>query len=356
MTAAPLPPPDEEEDRIRALERYEVLDTPREAAFDRITTLASTALDAPIVLISLVDSTRSWLKSCVGVPDGESPREIAFCSHTVCGNDLLIVPDALNDSRFADNPFVVDEPHIRFYAGAPLKTPGGANVGTLCIIDTRPREFSVSQKKVLSDLAGLVVRELEQRKADNADPLTGAFDGRQFLLHGRSEWRRAKAYNRSLAVLVADLDDFEAIDATYGFEASDLALMGISAACAEGLRHQDIWARLDRTRFAALLVDANMASAIALAERMREKIESRIFPTGDDAFSMTASIGVVVRRASAASLEEALAEAESAQQVAREHGGNRFELSRDGDMISTTCPDPDLPENLLKPDKTQAAG
>ncbi|WP_218048856.1 hybrid sensor histidine kinase/response regulator [Curvivirga aplysinae] len=153
-----------EQNRLNALHKYQVLDTPHEQAFDRLTELASSFYQSPIALISLVDSERQWFKSRVGIDAEETPREIAFCHHAIKNDDTFIVQNASTDSRFAENPLVTGDPNIRFYAGAPLKTPDGYNIGTLCIIDSKPHpEFQNTDAKQLELLASIVVSELELR-------------------------------------------------------------------------------------------------------------------------------------------------------------------------------------------------
>ena len=157
-----------EQQRITALKRYAVLDTPPEEVFDRITRLASAFLDVPIALISLVDDSRQWFKSRVGLAAEQTNRDISFCTHTILTDELMIVPDTRLDERFCQSPLVQGAPHIAFYAGAPLKSSDGHNLGTLCAIDTIPRSLNDQQKLILQDLADMAMDALELRLA-NAD-------------------------------------------------------------------------------------------------------------------------------------------------------------------------------------------
>src|SRR6476646_4040326 len=164
---APLVPlPANEAERLAALRRYNILDTPPEAAFDRITALAARLFKVPTALVSLVDESRAWFKSCYGFNQPEVPRGDSICSLALLYAEVLVVPDARQDDRFACNPFVQREAGLRFYAGAPLLTPEGFNLGTLCLLDTKPGPaMSDEQKNILTDLAAIVVDELELRRA-----------------------------------------------------------------------------------------------------------------------------------------------------------------------------------------------
>jgi len=157
--------PADEERRLLALRQSGVLDTEPEERFDRYTRIAAALFDVPIALVSLVDRDRQWFKSRWGVDAGETDRDLAFCAHTILGNDVMQVPDALADDRFADNPLVSGEPRVRFYAGAPLSLGDGSPIGTLCVADHRARNLDQSQLQLLSDLSKLVERELQKNLA-----------------------------------------------------------------------------------------------------------------------------------------------------------------------------------------------
>src|SRR5437899_115321 len=160
--SAPIPL--NEVKRLKVLWQYDVLDTVPEEVFDDLTELAARICEAPIALITLVDENRQWFKSKVGVSINETSRDISFCSHAIGQSDLFIVPDATLDKRFAKNPLVTSDPKIRFYAGAPLITPDGHTLGTLCVIDKVPRELRPDQKQALRVLARHVMTQLELRR------------------------------------------------------------------------------------------------------------------------------------------------------------------------------------------------
>ncbi len=213
---APLPP--DEAERLAALRSYDVLDTPPEAAFDDLTALAAQICQVPAGFITLVDETRQWYKSAIGTTDAETPREISFCSHALLQpGELLEVPDARLDARFADNPMVTSDPHIRFYAGAPLVTPDGFALGTLCVVDSKPRVLTSEQASALRVLSKQVVTQLELRR--NAHELKAEVDRRQqmetrlrsqneFLENGEQEKSRMLALaENSRTALLSVLED-----------------------------------------------------------------------------------------------------------------------------------------------------
>jgi len=152
-----------EQARLAALRRYAVMDTPPEEAFDRLVQMASRTLGAPAALMTLLDADRQWFKASVGWDAEETPREFAFCGHNLMDTDVLVVPDLTADARFADNPYVAGDPGLRFYAGAPLCTPDGFILGSICVLDTAPRTLTSADVETLQDLAALAVEELERR-------------------------------------------------------------------------------------------------------------------------------------------------------------------------------------------------
>ncbi|HXE34394.1 MAG TPA: GAF domain-containing protein [Verrucomicrobiae bacterium] len=160
----PVTKPLNEPARLAALERYAILDTDPEDSFDDLTRLASFICKTPVALISLIDDNRQWFKSRVGVAVSETPREVAFCSTAILQSEIFVVPDALQDERFRNNPFVVADPHIRFYAGAPLINEDGYALGTICIVDQTPRELTPEQRDALKTLSRLVLAQMEFRR------------------------------------------------------------------------------------------------------------------------------------------------------------------------------------------------
>ena len=153
----------EEEKRLQALRRYKVLDTEAESVYDALTKLASYVCGTPISLVSLIDADRQWSKSQHGINAGSVPRDISFCTHAIENDEILYISDATKDPRFASNPLVIEEPNIRFYAGAPLKAPCGSILGTICVVDFKPRELNEQQLDALSTISKQVIDQFELR-------------------------------------------------------------------------------------------------------------------------------------------------------------------------------------------------
>lgn len=186
MKTAPIP--QNEARRLKVLWQYEVLDTVPEEIFDDLSELAGTICDAPISLISLVDESRQWFKARTGISAQETSRDISFCAHAILQPGLFIVPDATQDERFKDNPLVTGEANVKFYAGAPLITPDGYALGTLCVLDNKPRELRPEQLKALRLLARIVVSQLELRR--HTKELAKSREDTQFLRHELEKTRQ----------------------------------------------------------------------------------------------------------------------------------------------------------------------
>lgn len=226
-TGAPgsaAPRPLNEADRVAALEAYRILDSDPEQAYDDIVELAAAICDVPAAYISFIDRDRQWLKASVGVEDDEFPRDDAICAHTILAPDPVIVEDLTRDPRFRDSPFVATENGLRFYAGAPLVTPEGHGIGSLCVVDVKPRMLTGDQTRTLSSLAQLVMRELELRRT--ADRLSGILARVRVLAEhvpvcaGCGAMRNDDAYWERLETFLAE-------------EAGSLVTHGICPDCAE---------------------------------------------------------------------------------------------------------------------------
>lgn len=284
-------PPSDEPARLAALQRYEVLDTRPETGFDQITHLLKTLLKVPITAISLIDDNRQWFKSKQGLSVCETRRDISFCTHTIQQSTPTIVPDARSDLRFKSSPLVTGDPHIRSYAGVPLITPDGYRVGSLCAIDTKPRDFSVEEIDLLCQLAGIVIQQLELRRIAAVDALTGAMTRSAFSVEAQSAisiWNRHRIES---ALIVFDLDHFKRVNDKHGHGMGDEVLKTVSANLAASLRPTDSFGRLGGEEFAVLLIGADLHEAVAAAERIRTLIEQTSFASNSQ-LRITASFGI----------------------------------------------------------------
>lgn len=270
MPAAPAPP--NESERIRSLRALEVLDTPAEERFDRLTRLARRLFDVPIAAVSLVDTDRQWFKSEVGLDMEETPREQSFCAHAILDENVMIVPDATRDPRFEDNPLVREAPGIRFYAGAPVRAPDGSALGTLCVIGHEPREFDPDDATALRDLADMVEQELKAFTLATMDDLTGLTNRRGFHALAGQSLAVARRTERPLTLLLVDLDNFKEINDTLGHAAGDAALRTFADCLLQSFRESDVVARLGGDEFCVLMSGSTEGDA----ERPLEELERRL--------------------------------------------------------------------------------
>jgi diguanylate cyclase (GGDEF)-like protein len=325
MPAAPLPP--DEAERLACLRACDVLDTAAEEAFTRLARFAGRLAGTPIALVSLIDADRQWFKARVGLDVDETPRDRAFCAHAILRpGEPLIVPDALKDSRFADNPLVTGAPGIRFYAGVPLVTEDGHALGTLCVIDRVPRELQPEQVEALTLLAGTVSTSLELRRAMRraqqlamTDALTGLGNRPAFLDRLDGAVTRLRRAEEPFTLAYLDLDGFKRVNDVHGHPVGDELLREVAAGFAQCLRRQDFAARIGGDEFAALLGGA-AAEGPALAERLRLAIKERMDARG---WPVTASIGLVAFHAAPDDVTEALSAADELMYRAKAAGKNR---------------------------------
>ncbi len=332
MPAIPAPLPANETLRRAALENYAVLDTPPEQAYDDLARIAAQICGAPICLVSLVDEARQWFKARVGIEAVETPRDVAFCAHAILQRDVFEVPDARLDPRFADNPLVTAAPSIRFYAGAPLVTPDNFALGTLCVIDRKPRRLNETQREGLAALSRQVVAQLELRRnlaslsAANVrlealattDPLTGLKNVRAFREFLEEEFTRAIHASEPLSVILLDVDHFKSYNDAYGHPAGDAALRKVAQALKLVTRRGDLVARYGGEEFVVALPNTSHRRAYMMAERLRETIAGETWPLRP----VTASLGVASLPASVAGPQSLVDLADQALYVSKAQGRN----------------------------------
>lgn len=247
----------DEQARLETLRSLSILDTPPEERFDRLTRMAKRLFGVPIALVSLVDGNRQWFKSCFGLSVSETSRDISFCGHAILGNDLFIVPDTTTDERFSDNPLVLNDPYIRFYAGCPLRAPNGSKLGTLCIIDRQPRSFGKDELEALIDLASMVERELAAVQMATLDELTAISNRRGFIMLAQHSLHLCIRQKLSASLVFVDLDKFKVINDTFGHAEGDRALIAFAEQMKTTCRDSDIFARLGGDEFAMLLINSS---------------------------------------------------------------------------------------------------
>ncbi len=320
--------------RLAALHRYNVLDTAPEESFDRITRVAKSALQMPIVLVSLVDADRQWFKSRQGLDTIETPRDVSFCTHTIKRNEPMMIKDALKDERFRHSPLVTDEPNIRFYLGIPLTSPDGYNIGALCAIDRKPRDLLSVEIELLRDLARLVVDELELRQIAITDSLTGAQTRRSFELDVEKEMDRSRRYNRPASLIVLDLDHFKRVNDANGHAAGDAVLQAVVSRCKASLRSNDVLGRLGGEEFAILLPETDLEQALQVAEKLRVRTSEAPIQFGNRNIQVTASFGVTELDKHDAKVETPLDRADAALYGAKNDGRDRVSHLMAGRPVS----------------------
>jgi diguanylate cyclase (GGDEF)-like protein len=326
MAYPDYPVPHDELQRLRDLERQGVLDHPGDEHFDRLVGLTATVLEAPIALISLVDRDRQWFLAHHGLDAKQTPRSMAFCAHAIAGDETLVVADASEDQRFNTNPLVTGEPRIRFYAGAPLQSRDGHNLGTLCVIDRQPRQLQPGQVTLLEDLAQLVLRELELRRELTLNPLTGLANRASFLEQAVPELARAQGGQVSLALLALELDQFSQVRMRWGQEASDRALQDVAACLRAQHRPQDLLAQIGDQAFAILMVDVDQTAAMERAEAIRTGISELGGVFRSSGYQLSVSGGLTLLAPQDQSPQELLLRAERALFLAQGNGHNQIAL------------------------------
>lgn len=265
------PKPVNEASRLRALHDLDLLDTRPQERFDRFTRLAARSFRMPIALITLVDEKRQWFLSRQGLDAVQTSREASFCGHTILEAEVMVVPDAIADERFADNPLVIDDPQIRFYAGCPIAAPDGSRIGTLCLIDRQPRSLDDDDVALLRDLARMVEDDIAIHALATIDCLTGLSNRRGFDLLACRTLRLCKRLSRPASLLFIDIDEFKTVNDTLGHDAGDRTLRAFADLLIDGFRDSDVIGRLGGDEFCVLLADSSTSKAPA--ERLQRVLE-----------------------------------------------------------------------------------
>jgi diguanylate cyclase (GGDEF)-like protein len=312
---------------------------PSEQFYDDITQLAAHICQTPMALFSLVDGARQKLKAGFGSSISEIPRKDSFFAHTILQpKNLLVVPDALADPRFSDNALVTAEPFVRFYAGVLLISSNGDTLGTLCVIDTQPRELDDTALSALCCLARLASAQLELGKAatefqqcqvqltqanqelieqNTTDDLTNLKNRRAFLKTIADEWERTFRYSNPLSLLIIDIDQFKPYRDKYGRLVGDKALNKIAQLISQGARQMDVISRFGDDQFTIVLPETDSDGALKIAERIRYRVELEEWPHRP----LTISVGLASYNGQA-DADKLLADADQALARAKQAGRN----------------------------------
>jgi diguanylate cyclase (GGDEF)-like protein len=314
------PIPENETQRLRAVLSYEVLDTPPEVDFDALTRVAAHAFGTPAAVIGLMDTDRLWFKSRLGLDVPQLDRQIAFCAHAIMRPDeLLVVDDLREDPRFANNPLVVQPPHLCFYAGAPLIDKNGFALGTIAVVDTKPRTLSDAERLVLKDLSTLVITALESRHRANqlshlamTDYLTGLANRVQFEKTLNAEIAHSKRTGELFTVFYMDLDDFKLVNDNLGHAAGDEVLCEVSRRMMKQIRAEDLLARIGGDEFALFMRQSEGDTVETLAKRIAEVVSAPVTLTTGENVSVGISVGIAKFTEAIDSMNTLLAQADQA--------------------------------------------
>lgn len=270
MQLPPIPP--NEALRVATLRSLNILDTPYEERFDRLTRLAKRLFDVPIAVVSLIDTNRQFFKACEGLDGREAPRDTSFCGHAINCDDILLITDATQDPRFHDNPLVTGEPNIRFYAGCPLAAANGVKLGTLCLVDRTPREFGPEDRALLHDLAQMAEQELAAVQLATMDELTSLSNRRGFAVLGQHAVELCRRLERPATLVFFDMDGFKLINDQLGHAEGDRALMAFGAELRAAFRESDVVGRLGGDEFAALLTNTDLNGCTDALARLHAQV------------------------------------------------------------------------------------
>ena len=288
---APLTPTDEPT-RVDTLRALNILDTAPEERFDRLTRLAKRLFGVPIALVSLIDTNRQWFKSRQGLEVAETPRDMSFCGHAILEDDILLIPDAALDDRFSDNPLVIGEPHIRFYAGCPLRVSNGSKLGTLCLIDKNEREFGEEDKALLRDLARMAEQEIAAIQLATMDELTMVSNRRGFEALAQHAIGLCTRMELPATLLFFDLDSFKQINDTYGHAEGDRALVSFARLLLEVFHESDVVGRLGGDEFVVMVTSIEPGMLAATQRRLQDAVDAYNQAT-QRGYTLAFSVGAV---------------------------------------------------------------
>lgn len=342
--------------RLKALQEYAVMDSTAEQAYDDIVRLAAFICKTPMAYVGFIDSDRQWFKAKVGLEASQVPRETTFCNHAILKpSEVMVIPDASRDVRFATHPAVTADQGVRFYVGVPLVTPTGEALGTLCAVDYTPRQLEPEQIEIMRILSRQVIAQLELRRSiavlesgitereqyveqlvqhqqtlevaqvqleiqSVTDSLTGVKNRRAFNISLDEEFARAQRQHSPLSLVMLDVDWFKHFNDSFGHPAGDEALRAVAKIMQQNVRPYDVVARYGGEEFAAILPATGREGALVIAERCRRAIQSAVWPHR----AVTASLGVATLSADMVSSLDLLTKADKALYQSKQGGRNRI--------------------------------
>lgn len=314
----------DEAGRLSALQRSGLLDEGTDEVFRPVASLLRTVFDVPIAFISTIGASRQRYKCSIGLDIAELPRETSFCNTVIEKADIVVIENAETDPRFHDHPLVVGPMAIRSYLGAPLISPDGYPIGTICTVSREPRRIGERDVSIIRQFADVVTEQTELLQIAERDTLTGAWTRRAFLRAAEKEMARARRHGEDAAIALFDLDHFKRINDGFGHRTGDAVLTTAVSACEARMREEDTLGRLGGEEFAVLLTGADTSAAIAAAERLRKGIEAaRVLAAPHLHF--TASFGVASLDGDMARAEDWIEAADRALYRAKAAGRNRVE-------------------------------
>jgi len=281
-----------EVERLQTLRSLQILDTPPEERFDRLTRLAKRLFGVPIALVSLVDENRQWFKSRDGLDVCETPRDISFCGHALLGDDILMVADARQDQRFFDSPLVTDHPNVRFYAGVPLRVENGSKLGTLCLMDVEPRTLDNDDRALLHDLATMAERELAAVQLATMDELTHISNRRGFHALAQHSLHMCARVGRDATLFFFDMDHFKQINDRFGHAEGDRALQAFATILRQTFRESDVIGRLGGDEFVVLSSNQHNGAHDAMVARLADAVSAHN-QTAGRGYALSYSVGTV---------------------------------------------------------------
>ncbi len=337
--------PENEDARLLALHKINILDTPIEERFERITRILCNALNVPIAAISLIDDKRQWFKSIQGINAAETPRSIAFCAHAILKDEILVVNDATKDDRFSKNPLVTESPSIRFYAGQPLSLDQNIRLGTLCAIDNKPRELSPAESELMRDLASIVESELALvalseaqtkliEELDHAhrelkiDPLTRLWNrsGIENLI--KREWDFAKRKKFSLGVAMVNFDNFKTINDTHGYPVGDEIIRAGARMLLSSLRSHDAVGRWGGDEFIIIIPGCSHGELFLCLKKIQRTFGNHPVFTSVGPIPLSLSLGATsIIPYDASTIDDFIKKANDALSTAKKKGKGNIEIS-----------------------------